>query len=98
MVPGDIPALSLAELTALAQTLKAIAQRNRDTELAGVAAGLFTIAGAIAARLTTEPQEFTLTPREYAMRHNASVRTIQHQCQNGKLPAIRNGRTWRIKA
>lgn len=98
MAPGDIPALSLAELIALAQTLKSIAQRNRDTDLADIAVKLI-IYGASLAQLSTEDREsFTLRPTDYASMHNVPLRTVQRHCRSGKIPAIRQGRSWRIKA
>jgi len=86
----------VARVQALAQSMKAVAQRNRDSQLAEITAALFVCVAEMASALQQESTSFTLTTQDYATREGIPLRTVQRQCRNRKLPAILVDGTWRI--
>jgi excisionase family DNA binding protein len=94
----DPPGLTLPQLQRLTERLKAIAQRNRDSELADLVAQLIIYGAGMAHVLTPDIRSFTLSPQTYASQRGIPIRTVQRWCRTGKLPAVRiDGRVWRIR-
>ena len=87
----------VSTLQSITQSLKALAQRNQDTELARNVAALTIVVGGMSGLLKQEAASFTLTTQGYADREGISQRSAQRLCNSQKLPAIRVGTEWRIK-
>jgi hypothetical protein len=87
----------VATLQALAHAMKQASRVSRDSQLSEFTTVLFVCVAEMSLHLQREAESYYLTAKDYANREGLSLRTVQRQCRNHKLPAILVDGTWRIR-